>query len=132
MAHATEIPVVSVVFVAVHHDTNVGLLSTAIFGVGVMVVMIAVVALVLRAERFARRLARLPKIGHNLAEFWRAIWMYRMRPRAVAIALLLSLVSQSCNVLAFRPLRPGRCAMAFGPMRSVAAAAAAAMCVRPT
>jgi glycosyltransferase 2 family protein len=54
-----------------------------------------------RAQRFARRLSRLPKIGHNLAEFWRAIWMYRTRPRAVALALLLSLVSQSGNVLAF-------------------------------
>jgi len=54
-----------------------------------------------RAQRFARRLARLPKIGHNLAEFWRAVWLYRTRPRAVALALLLSLVSQSGNVLAF-------------------------------
>jgi uncharacterized membrane protein YbhN (UPF0104 family) len=54
-----------------------------------------------RAQRFARRLARLPKIGQHLAEFWRAIWLYRMRPRAVALALLMSLVSQSGNVLAF-------------------------------
>lgn len=54
-----------------------------------------------RAQRFARRLTRLPKIGHNLAEFWRAIWMYRTRPRAVVLALLLSLVSQSGNVLTF-------------------------------
>lgn len=53
-----------------------------------------------RAQRFARRLTRVPKIGHNLAEFWSAIWLYRNRPRAVALALLLSLVSQSCNVFA--------------------------------
>jgi uncharacterized membrane protein YbhN (UPF0104 family) len=53
-----------------------------------------------RAQRFARRLTRLPKIGHNAAEFWRAIWMYRNRPRAVALALLLSLVSQTGNVFA--------------------------------
>jgi len=53
-----------------------------------------------RAQRFAGRLTRLPKIGHNVAEFWRAIWMYRTRPRAVALALMLSLVSQSGNVLA--------------------------------
>jgi uncharacterized protein (TIRG00374 family) len=54
-----------------------------------------------RAQRFARRLTRVPKIGHHLAEFWRAIWLYRTRPRAVALALLLSLFSQSGNVVAF-------------------------------
>ena len=54
-----------------------------------------------RAQRFARRLTRLPKIGHSLAEFWRAIWLYRTRPRAVALALLMSLISQSGNVVAF-------------------------------
>src|SRR5262249_13871104 len=30
-----------------------------------------------RAERFAGRLAGLPRVGHAAAEFWRAVWMYR-------------------------------------------------------
>jgi len=54
-----------------------------------------------RAQRFARRLTRLPQVGDSLAEFWRAVWMYRTRPRVVAIALLISLISHSGNVLAF-------------------------------
>src|SRR5438067_4237931 len=29
-----------------------------------------------RAERFAGRLGRLPKVGGSAAEFWRAVWMY--------------------------------------------------------
>jgi uncharacterized membrane protein YbhN (UPF0104 family) len=45
-----------------------------------------------RAERFAGRLTRIPKVGHSLAEFWRAVWMYRCRGRSVGLALLLSLV----------------------------------------
>jgi uncharacterized membrane protein YbhN (UPF0104 family) len=45
-----------------------------------------------RAERFAGRLARLPKVGGSAAEFWRAVWMYRCRQRSVAAALLISWV----------------------------------------
>jgi uncharacterized membrane protein YbhN (UPF0104 family) len=54
-----------------------------------------------RAHRFAGRLGRIPKVGHSLAEFWRAAWMYRRRPKAVALALLLSLVSHAGCVLTF-------------------------------
>jgi uncharacterized protein (TIRG00374 family) len=43
-----------------------------------------------QAERLAGRLARLPKVGGSAAEFWRAVWMYRRRPSAVALALALS------------------------------------------
>src|SRR5262249_54266655 len=32
-----------------------------------------------RAERFAGRLSRLPKVGGPAAEFWRAVWIYRCR-----------------------------------------------------
>jgi uncharacterized protein (TIRG00374 family) len=45
-----------------------------------------------QAERFAGRLARLPKIGGSAAEFWRAVWMYRRRSAAVAWSMALSWV----------------------------------------
>src|SRR5262249_24521893 len=54
-----------------------------------------------RAERFAGRLARFPKIGHQLAEFWRAVWIYRCRGRAIGIALLLAIVGHAGFVLTF-------------------------------
>ena len=40
-----------------------------------------------RAQRFARRLSKLPKVGHSAAEFWRAVWMYRRRPGAMVSRL---------------------------------------------
>jgi uncharacterized membrane protein YbhN (UPF0104 family) len=45
-----------------------------------------------RAERFAGRLSRLPKVGGSAAEFWRAVWMYRCRQKSVGVALLISWV----------------------------------------
>lgn len=54
-----------------------------------------------RSQRFARRLTRLPKVGHAFAEFWRAVWLYRTQPRAIVIAMLLSLISQTGNVFSF-------------------------------
>ena len=54
-----------------------------------------------RAERFAGRLRRLPKVGGPASEFWRAIWMYRQRPKSVAIAMLMSWVGHVGFVLAF-------------------------------
>jgi len=54
-----------------------------------------------RADRFAQRLAWVPKIGHSMAEFWRAIWAYRKRPVAILLALMLSVISHSCFVMTF-------------------------------
>jgi uncharacterized membrane protein YbhN (UPF0104 family) len=54
-----------------------------------------------RAHRLAGRLALTPKVGHALAELWRAVWLYRRRPRAVAVALGLTLVNHTANVLLF-------------------------------
>jgi hypothetical protein len=54
-----------------------------------------------RAEIFAGRLSRIPRIGHSLAEFWRAVWMYRCRGRVVALALLLAMVGHVGFVLTF-------------------------------
>ncbi|HZU39255.1 MAG TPA: lysylphosphatidylglycerol synthase transmembrane domain-containing protein [Gemmataceae bacterium] len=45
-----------------------------------------------RAERFAGRLEGIPKVGHSAAEFWRAVWMYRLKGRSIALALGLSLI----------------------------------------
>jgi hypothetical protein len=45
-----------------------------------------------RAERFATRLTRIPRLGHSLAEFWRAVWMYRCRQASIAATMLISWV----------------------------------------
>ena len=55
----------------------------------------------MRAERFSGRLRQVPKIGNQAAEFWLAVWLYRTRPVTVLVALLLSVVSQTGNVLSF-------------------------------
>jgi uncharacterized protein (TIRG00374 family) len=54
-----------------------------------------------RAERFAGRLERIPRVGGSAAEFWRAVWMYRCRQRSVATVLALSWVGHVGFVLAF-------------------------------
>jgi uncharacterized protein (TIRG00374 family) len=54
-----------------------------------------------RAQRFARRLTKIPKAGHSAAEFWRAIWMYRNKEASIIQALLLSLVGHVGFVLTF-------------------------------
>jgi uncharacterized protein (TIRG00374 family) len=54
-----------------------------------------------RAERFAERLTKLPLIGKTAAEFWRSVWIYRRRQKAVALVMLLSWVGQVGFVLAF-------------------------------
>jgi uncharacterized membrane protein YbhN (UPF0104 family) len=54
-----------------------------------------------RADRFARRLERIPKVGHSAAEFWRAVWIYRLEGRAVWLGLALALVGHVGFVLTF-------------------------------
>ncbi len=54
-----------------------------------------------RAERFAGRLEHLPRAGAALAELWRAVWMYRCRPRAVFGVLMLSWVGHVGFVFLF-------------------------------
>jgi uncharacterized membrane protein YbhN (UPF0104 family) len=48
-----------------------------------------------RAERFRGRLAWIPKIGGPLSELWWSVWLYRQRPRAVLVALVLSWLAQA-------------------------------------
>jgi preprotein translocase subunit Sss1 len=52
-----------------------------------------------RADIFAGRLKKIPKIGGSLAELWRAVWMYRCRGRSVGLALGLALVGHVGFVL---------------------------------
>jgi uncharacterized protein (TIRG00374 family) len=54
-----------------------------------------------RAERFAGRLLRLPRIGTAFSEFWRAIWMYRCRQKSVALAVVMSWIGHVGFVLTF-------------------------------
>jgi uncharacterized protein (TIRG00374 family) len=54
-----------------------------------------------RADRFAERLNRLPKVGHSAAEFWRAIWMYRCRQWSVYLVMLMAFVGFFGFVLTF-------------------------------
>lgn len=54
-----------------------------------------------RAQRFAGRLGRLPRVGHAAAELWRAIWMYRCRQKSVAAVMLISWVGHIGFVLTF-------------------------------
>jgi uncharacterized protein (TIRG00374 family) len=54
-----------------------------------------------RADRFAGRLERVPKVGGSAAEFWRAVWMYRRRQKSVAAVFLMSWVSHLGFVVAF-------------------------------
>jgi hypothetical protein len=53
-----------------------------------------------RADRFASRLGRVPKIGHSLAEFWRAFWLYRCKGGSITLAVLLGVFNHTCSVFA--------------------------------
>src|SRR5262249_25758741 len=53
-----------------------------------------------RADRFARRLARIPKVGGPAAEAWRAVWMYRVDGKAIWAALLMAIVGHVGCVVA--------------------------------
>jgi uncharacterized protein (TIRG00374 family) len=53
------------------------------------------------SEGLIRRLERVPKIGHALAELWRALYMYRRRGASIAAAVGLSIVGHVLFVLTF-------------------------------
>jgi uncharacterized protein (TIRG00374 family) len=54
-----------------------------------------------RAEIFAGRLERLPRVGSSAAEFWRAVWMYRCKRASIAAVLVLSWIGHVGFVFAF-------------------------------
>lgn len=67
-----------------------------------------------RIEPLAQRLNAVPKIGHSLAEIWRALHMYRARSHSVRQALLLALLGHVGFVLTFH-----FCALTLCPAESV-------------
>jgi uncharacterized membrane protein YbhN (UPF0104 family) len=52
-------------------------------------------------EPFAERLARVPKVGHSLAELWRAAWIYHNQTKAVSVAVALAFLGHIGFVLSF-------------------------------
>jgi uncharacterized protein (TIRG00374 family) len=55
-----------------------------------------------RVDKFAWRLEhQIPKIGPSLAEFWRAVWMYRCQPRAVALTMVMTWIGEVGFILVF-------------------------------
>jgi glycosyltransferase 2 family protein len=54
-----------------------------------------------RSEAIAKRLHRVPKVGGAVAELWRACWMYRRKKKAVALALIMTLVGHAGWVFIF-------------------------------
>src|SRR5438132_1531164 len=72
--------------------------SLIIIGVSIMLWLILGCLPAWRAERFADRLTRIPKVGPSTAEFWRALWMYRTKVGSIALALVLTLCCQICFV----------------------------------
>jgi uncharacterized membrane protein YbhN (UPF0104 family) len=75
--------------------------AASIVGVSVMVWLLLGLLPGWRAERFAGRLERLPKVGGSAAEFWRAMWMYRCRQATVAAVLAMSWIGHVGFVFAF-------------------------------
>jgi uncharacterized protein (TIRG00374 family) len=75
--------------------------AAAVIGASLLVCLLLFVLPPHRAERFAGRLGRIPKVGHSAAEAWRAVWMYRCRPRSVLVAMGLSLIGHVGFVLTF-------------------------------
>src|SRR5262249_37342118 len=84
---------------ATGHSKLVGSWAAAAVGVTVVVWLLLGLLPPHRAERFAGRLSRIPKVGGLAAEFWRAVWMYRCRQRSVALTLLISWVGHVGFVL---------------------------------
>jgi uncharacterized protein (TIRG00374 family) len=92
---------------AVHTATAVVILETILLGAMAVVAGSLIFWLILgwiaepRAERFAAWLERFPKIGHALAELWRAVWLYRRRGRWILLTLVMSICSHAAFVLTF-------------------------------
>lgn len=82
-------------------STRIVLLASGIVVVSLTVWLLLGLLPNWRAERFASRLERLPRVGGSAAEFWRAVWIYRRQQKAVAAVLLLSWVGHVGFVLAF-------------------------------
>jgi glycosyltransferase 2 family protein len=97
----------SVTTAGVTNQTGVVALETIVLGAWALVLASLVFWFFLgvlpfgRAERFASWLDRIPKVGHALAEFWRAVWMYRLQGRSVLLGVFLAVVGHVGFVLTF-------------------------------
>jgi uncharacterized membrane protein YbhN (UPF0104 family) len=77
------------------------LIAAATVGVSLVVCLLLRLLPEHRAQRFAGRLERIPRVGHSAAEAWRAFWLYRCRPWSVVLALVISLIGHVGFVLTF-------------------------------
>lgn len=91
-----------------HFDgSSAGRSKIIVASAGIIVAVSSLVWLLLgllpqqRADRFAGRLERLPRIGTSAAEFWRAVWMYRCKRTYIAAVLVLSWIGHVGFVFAF-------------------------------
>ena len=75
--------------------------ASAIVAVSIVVWLLLGLLPQSRADRFAGRLSRIPRVGGAAAEFWCAVWMYRLRQQSVALALVLSWIGHVGFVLSF-------------------------------
>lgn len=90
----------------INDDSSAGAKTIVTFaayfvGVSVMVWLLLGFMSQRRAEIFAGRLNKIPKVGHSTAEFWRAVWMYRCRQKSVYLALALTWIGQVGFVFGF-------------------------------
>lgn len=76
-------------------------LAAGMLGFSLIFCVVLAVLPARRARRFAMRLNHIPKVGHAAAEFWRAVWMYRGKPKSVLFALVLSWIGHVGFVLTF-------------------------------
>ncbi len=89
-------------FLVENHDLQLIVqYSAAIIGISLVVWVVTGFLSDERSVRIATALEKIPKLGGPIAEFWRACWMYRKQPRAVATAILMSLVGHCGWVLVF-------------------------------
>lgn len=89
---------------AIHAHRSLQLMVFALAGIVVASLIAWVLVGVLpqwRAARLAETLERIPKIGHPIAELWRALWMYRLQGGSVALALGLAIIGHVGFVLTF-------------------------------
>jgi uncharacterized protein (TIRG00374 family) len=54
-----------------------------------------------RALRFQQRLLWIPKLGPILAEFWKAVWLYRKQGKAVLGGLAMTMIGHVFTVFSF-------------------------------
>lgn len=75
---------------------SVGLVvANVVFWLGLGFISVAL------AARLAKWLESIPRVGHSLAELWRAVLMYRSRGKSVLIALVMAMAAHIGFVLTF-------------------------------